>query len=97
MAPEIAAGEGHTFSADWFSLGALLYEMLWGLAPHFSENQNEMLENRIKCEIKMRKNFSKEASDLLKGLLHRNPNQRLKEVEIRLHPFFNEINWQHVK
>lgn len=35
MAPEIIRKEGHSFQSDWFSLGALVYEMITGLPPHF--------------------------------------------------------------
>ena len=39
LAPEIVRGEGHSFEVDWWSLGALIYEMLVGVPPHFSKDK----------------------------------------------------------
>lgn len=33
MAPEIITGKGYTYSADWWSMGVLLYEMTSGKLP----------------------------------------------------------------
>ena len=44
LAPEVVEGIGHDKAVDWWSLGILLFEMLVGLPPFYSENTNLMYE-----------------------------------------------------
>ena len=49
MSPEMLAKKGHSRSVDFYSLGALLYEMLTGLPPFYDRNK-EVMYRRIKSE-----------------------------------------------
>lgn len=44
LAPELLLGHGYQKTVDWWTLGVLLYEMLAGLPPFYSENTNEMYQ-----------------------------------------------------
>lgn len=98
LAPEVVLGVGHSKEVDWWSLGILLYEMIVGLPPFFSENTNLMYELISKANLRTPSFVSDQARDLLEKLLKRNPEDRLgagpeDEMAIRKHPFFADIDF----
>eukprot|EP00347_Sterkiella_histriomuscorum_P000019 403377493 len=101
MSPEmLRQGRVHGRNLDFYSLGALLFEMLTGLPPHFSENRDEMYRKILHSKVDYPKYLSPMAKSLLKGLLVKNPDQRLGSAygiqEIKDHPFCMDINWDDV-
>ena len=40
MPPEVLTGQGYSMSSDWWSFGCLIYELLVGLPPFYSDDQN---------------------------------------------------------
>eukprot|EP00826_Nyctotherus_ovalis_P042023 TRINITY_DN4286_c0_g1_i12.p1 TRINITY_DN4286_c0_g1~~TRINITY_DN4286_c0_g1_i12.p1 ORF type:complete len:321 (-),score=95.68 TRINITY_DN4286_c0_g1_i12:167-1129(-) len=102
LAPEIISGTGHNKAVDWWSLGALIYEMLTGRSPFANENRKQMLKNILKKPPEMRSYFSEEAKNILKRLLCVDPLHRLGSSEqdaeeIKADPFFRSINWKELE
>ena len=52
LAPEVLKGQGHGMGVDWWSLGTLLFEMMTGLPPFFSQNINIMYQKILNGELK---------------------------------------------
>uniref|UniRef100_A0A3Q0KTP5 non-specific serine/threonine protein kinase n=2 Tax=Schistosoma mansoni TaxID=6183 RepID=A0A3Q0KTP5_SCHMA len=103
MAPEIIRCEGHGKAVDWWSLGTLIYDMLSGTPPFSQEESREATTRKIlTAPLKFPPSFSSEVISLIRGLLKRDPNERLgsKEdmEEIKRQKFFkrHEINWSDV-
>jgi serum/glucocorticoid-regulated kinase 2 len=100
LAPEIITGEGHNRMADWWSYGTLIYEMLFGIPPFFSQNVEKMYEFITKSELKFPKKFevSDDVKDFLSKLLIKNPKERFGAhggfEEIQKHPFFKDIDFK---
>jgi len=96
LAPEVLKGQGHGTAVDWWSLGTLVYEMLTGLPPFYSQNINIMYQKILNGELRFPSYVSPDAQSLLEGLLTRDVDKRLgtdNSQNVKKHPFFKDIDW----
>ena len=107
--PEMITYSGHTFMCDWWSLGILIYELLYGNTPFFNMDKTRMFDLinngsisypkfiQIEGEDKPRYyKVSDGAINLISKLLEKDPGTRLGRnglKEIKKHPFFSGINF----
>ncbi|OIV89455.1 hypothetical protein TanjilG_21670 [Lupinus angustifolius] len=99
LAPEIIKGEGHGSSVDWWTFGIFLFELLYGKTPFKGPANEDTLANVVSQSLKFPGTpiVSFRARDLIRGLLIKDPENRLGSVkgaaEIKQHPFFEGLNW----
>uniref|UniRef100_A0A8B9RCN5 non-specific serine/threonine protein kinase n=1 Tax=Astyanax mexicanus TaxID=7994 RepID=A0A8B9RCN5_ASTMX len=98
MAPEVVNRRGHTQSADWWSFGVLMFEMLTGSLPFQGKDRKETMALILKAKLGMPQFLSSEVQSLLRALFKRNPSNRLGAgpdgvEEIKRHHFFATIDW----
>jgi serine/threonine protein kinase len=97
-APEILNRQGHGRAVDWWSLGALLYEMLTGLPPFYCQDRERLFEKIRKSELEYPPILNQNAVKVLKGLLTKDPTRRLGSghedaAEVQSADFFRTIDW----
>ena len=80
MAPEILMRSGRNHAVDWWSLGALMYDMLTGARPFTGENRKKTIDKILNCKLNSPPYLTQEAQDLLKKLLKRNAASCLELV-----------------
>ncbi|XP_074576465.1 phototropin-1A-like [Curcuma longa] len=103
IAPEIITGAGHTSAVDWWALGILLYEMLYGYTPFRGKSRQKTFANVLHKDLRFPGSISASlpAKQLIYRLLHRDPRNRLGSChganEVKQHPFFHGINWALVR
>ncbi|EDV29186.1 uncharacterized protein TRIADDRAFT_52816 [Trichoplax adhaerens] len=94
-APEIGSITPPTPASDWWSVGAIMYEMLTGRSLYHSFPRGL----HTHTEIHLPGHVSADAQSLVKELLQINPHQRIGggrngAEELRSHSFFNGVTWQ---
>ncbi|KAK6352429.1 serine/threonine protein kinase psk1 [Orbilia blumenaviensis] len=100
MAPEVLEGKTYGFEVDWWSLGALLFDLLTGSPPFPGQNNTQILNKINKTKLKLPFYLSPDAKDLLTRLLRKEPTKRLGYkmpqdlATIKKHRFFRKINWE---
>ncbi|XVF12047.1 hypothetical protein REPUB_Repub08aG0081200 [Reevesia pubescens] len=99
LAPEILLGTGHGATADWWSVGVILFELIVGIPPFNAEHPQIIFDNILNRKIpwpRAPEEMSLGAKDLIDRLLTEDPHQRLGArgaSEVKQHVFFKDINW----
>ncbi|KAL6506521.1 Serine/Threonine protein kinase, catalytic domain [Orobanche gracilis] len=96
VAPEIILGEGHDFSVDWWCLGVMLYEMLYGATPFRGANRKETFYRIITKSPNLTGELTP-LRDLIGKLLEKDPAKRVSDArEIKSHAFFRRVDWDRI-
>ena len=102
MAPEVLQqGNTLTFTVDYFSVGVLLHELLFGEEPHQGRTLEEVKEFFVSKELRVSNKYAQEISKecvmFMNKLFERNYTQRLGYhggvAEIQKHVWFNGLDW----
>lgn len=99
MAPEVIIGKGYGVAADYWSLGIILYEFIYGAVPFGEEDEDpyvvyeKVLEHRIK--FPSAQEYSPATKQLIEQLLSKNPAMRIggSFENLKKHPWFLEFDW----
>ncbi|XP_076944933.1 uncharacterized protein LOC143615783 [Bidens hawaiensis] len=100
IAPEVLLKKGYGMECDWWSLGAIMYEMLVGYPPFYSDEPMSTCRKIVNWKTHLKfpeeAKLSPEAKDLICKLLC-NVEKRLGTkgaYEIKAHPWFKGIEWE---
>jgi len=101
LAPETIDGSGQDGMVDWWAVGCILFEFVYGYPPFHDESPEKVFENilarRIDWpEVDDDEDVSDEAKDFMNKLMCIDQTKRLGaggSAEVKNHPFFADINW----
>lgn len=98
LAPEVLQGQAYSYEVDWWSFGTMLYEMLTGITPFWAETHADMYAKVLRDPLVFPEDrvLDQDTKSILRGLLQRNPQLRMKEPRIKKHPYFSMIEWDHI-
>ncbi|KAL6720778.1 rim15, signal transduction response regulator [Lecanora helva] len=109
LAPETINGLGQDEMSDWWSLGCILFEFLFGYPPFHADTPEKVFENILDRKIdwpdaEELSAVSEDAKDLMTKLMTIDPKERLGAnmaeqyasggEQIRQHPFFSGTDWE---
>jgi cGMP-dependent protein kinase len=102
MAPEVILGKGYGISADYWSIGIMLFEFLCGGVP-FGENDSDnysiyekILEGKIVYPDYSSPTY--EAKKFIEQLLNSNPALRIGggADNLKTHAWFKDYQWENI-
>ncbi|KAK0175395.1 hypothetical protein PV327_009146 [Microctonus hyperodae] len=101
VAPEVILNRGHDISADYWSLGVLMFELLTGTPPFTGADPMKTYNIILKGidAIEFPRSITRNATALIKKLCRDNPAERLGYQkggisEIQKHKWFDGFNWE---
>lgn len=100
IAPEILLRQAYGINCDWWSVGVIMYEMLYGIPPFFSNDQNETCRKITNWQRTLHfptgRDVPDEAVDFMRRLMC-DRRDRMNYSQIRSHPFFEGLDMDHLR
>ena len=101
LAPEVLCNVNHNFSIDYYAVGIITYELMYGHRPYIGKNKHEVkqliLTRQAKIEFSdLPEGFSHDIADFINKLIQRKPKNRLGKSninEVLSHPWFMGFDW----
>ncbi|KAF9555125.1 serine/threonine protein kinase, AGC, partial [Lunasporangiospora selenospora] len=104
IAPEVIKGCGHTSAVDWWTLGILMYEMLFGTTPFKGRDRNVTFQSVLQTEVQFpelsmggTQTISSNCKSVIRKLLIKDDTLRLGSKagasDVKAHPFFKTTQW----
>ncbi|CAD8111652.1 unnamed protein product [Paramecium primaurelia] len=94
MAPEVMCGLEHGIPADYYSLGVIAYELMYGKRPYYGQNRKEIRDAILSKQVQIKQKlegWSLDAIDFINKLIQRKPSHRLTDV--KNHPWIRDYPW----
>ncbi len=101
MAPEVLLRRGYDKTADWWAVGAIIFECVFGYAPFWAENAEGTARKIVHWRHYLRlpapsAHLSAECLDFMARLLNKADRRlgRMGTDEVKAHPWFAGIDWK---
>ncbi|KAG7229745.1 hypothetical protein INR49_012541 [Caranx melampygus] len=102
LSPEVLAamngGSHSTYGAecDWWSLGVIAYEMIYGRSPFSDGTSTKTIHNILNFQFPEEPQASKQFVDLVQSLLC-GAKERLDYEGLQCHAFFSSVDWNNLR
>ncbi len=109
MAPEVMCAQNHNYLVDYFAIGVITFEFMFGVRPYLGKSRKEIKDLILSKQVQVKRvdipeDWSVEAADFINKVsiylrfktLQRKPANRLGcggIKELREHPWFNNYPW----
>ncbi|TDH65826.1 hypothetical protein CCR75_007211 [Bremia lactucae] len=90
MAPELVLEKPYHYTVDLWSLGVILYELAVGKPPFYTDRIVSLIQMIVSDDVEYPSTMSAPFQSFLKGLLRKDPAQRLQWPKILHHAFIQE-------
>ena len=101
MAPEIILGKGQKYEVDWWCLGILIYQMVYGYTPFQDDYIDNIYQKILYTNVNFDSNIeiNPNLKALITGLLQKEETKRIKDSDIKNQPYFiegHDVDWDKV-
>jgi serine/threonine protein kinase len=102
MAPEVMCRQNHGVAVDYFAMGVIAYECMFGKRPYHGKDRKEIRDHILSKQVRIHQNeiprgWSPQAADFINRLIQRKPANRLgKEGPqvLKDHEWFAGFDWE---
>ena len=104
MAPEVMCKNNHGVAADYFALGVIVFECMFGRRPYVGKDRGQIRDQIMSKQTQIKRSeippgWSVEAADFCNKLIQRKVPNRLGNRgpdEVKAHPWLKNVPWEKV-